>query len=100
MLAGLIGSEREPWLAGFWIRFLKGTLAGFVCGLSYYVVVNLGLALLFSGHWTYSRAMWMAGVPAFAVGGGLFFLLFRWALGLNRPAATPGEAGPVPPPTA
>jgi hypothetical protein len=100
MLAGLIGSDREPWRAGFRARFLKGTLAGFVCGLSYFVVVILGLFLADVTLETYLRAIWMAGVTGLAVGGGLFFVLFRWALGLNRPSTTPGEAGPVPPPAA
>jgi len=100
VLAGLIGSGREPWLARFWIRFLKGTLAGFACGLSYYAVENLlGPPLLYRLG-TYSEVLWMTGVPALAVGGGLFFLLFRWALGLGRPSTTPGEAEPVPPPAA
>jgi hypothetical protein len=89
-LALLIGSNRDDWLAGSLGRLWRGTVAGLVCGIVYMVALNIGMAFFIS--WplvdeTYCRAIWKAGPPALALGGGLFFLLLRWALRLSQPAS-------------
>ena len=95
LFAMLIGSNRDKWLNGMGARLIKGLLAGLACGVVYSVLLSVIAGITISNPYSMTQedfvnGMWRAGPPALGIGGGVFFLLFRWAIRLNeseRPAA-------------
>ena len=88
LFAMLVGSNKDAWLDGMGMRFLKGLVAGLACGVTFTVLNDLILAmnlnlLSFSPH-DYINKMWQAGVPALGFAGGIFFCIFYWAIRLNE----------------
>jgi hypothetical protein len=91
VVAGVVGSNRSPWLFGLGGRLGKGLLAGLVLGFVYMVVLNIAGGMVMTAHDNYSdetrgyvAMMWRAGPVALGLSSGLFFVLIRWAVGLTR----------------
>lgn len=88
LFAMLLGVDRATWVSGLLPRLLKGLTAGLVCGFAYTLVLNILLAFSYHPNLgrdlsTYSSRMWQAGPFALALGGGVFLVMFRWALGIG-----------------
>jgi hypothetical protein len=91
VLAGVVGSNRSPWLSGLGGRIGKGLLAGLVLGFVYMAVLNIGGGMVMTAHDSltdetqrYIAMMWRAGPVALGLSSALFFVLARWAVGLTR----------------
>jgi hypothetical protein len=91
LLAAAAGSNRSAWLRQLAARFGKGIFAGFVLGLVYMLTLNIAGGMvapfpLFGRNATqaYISMMWRSGPIALGLASGLFFLLFRWSVGLIR----------------
>jgi len=94
VFAGIVGSNRDPWISGLPARVGKGLVAGLVLGFVYMVVLNVVCAMVRvspdsaggpeSMTASYIATMWKAGPVALGVSGGLFLILVRWAIGSSR----------------
>jgi hypothetical protein len=91
VFAAVVGSNRSPWAKGLGVRIGKGLLAGLVLGFVYMVVLNVVGAMIdvpseppeaFTKG--YISMMWFAGPVALGAASALFFVLIRWAVGLNK----------------
>jgi len=83
----LLGRDRRSWLGEAPWRFLKGLVAGFVCGFVYTISLNVVvIPILFTSsvpYENYSKLMWLMGPLALTLAGGVFLPLFCWSLGLQ-----------------
>lgn len=91
LLAAAVGSNRSAWLRELAVRFGKGLLAGFVLGLVYMVTLNIAGEMVSpltrldrDGTQAYITMMRRSGPIALGLASGLFFVLFRWSVGLIR----------------
>lgn len=91
ILAASCGSCPDDHFRSVSKRFGKGVLAGSLMAWSSFILFHVGSLALWptSGNVDYMdayvRMMWRTGPLAFGLSAALFFLLVRWAAGLDRP---------------
>ncbi len=103
--AVLLGHGGSSGWKGLPLRFGKGLLAGLVLAIVYDVILSVLCYMLIEYFAQpsdlinrpvarFHLMMWIAGVPALGIAGGIYLPLFHWSANLNRKQKGEGENVP------